>query len=138
MSTVEDVVPLEPAAPPQPAGSWLIGPLADSIALISATLTLFVLSGITPLTPVPALATALNVLHGLLHGGAVPAATSAMLLQAAIVVLLLIGNVALLHDDNGRSNSRVRIAGLPGREDPVADFDLGSLDRGGILERLSG
>lgn len=93
MSTVDDVVPFEPAAAPEPAGSWLAGPLADSIALVSAALTLIVLSGITPIEPVPALAATLNVLRALVHGGGVPAVPSAALIQATIVVLLLAGNV---------------------------------------------
>ena len=76
-----------------PVGSRLIGPVADSIALFSAALTLLVLSGITPIAPVPALATALALLQAVAHGTAVPAATPAGLIQTAIVVLLLVGNV---------------------------------------------
>jgi two-component system nitrogen regulation sensor histidine kinase NtrY len=94
MSTVDDVVPLEPAATaPEPAGSWLAGPFADSIALISAALTLIVLAGITPIEPVPALAATLSALRALVHGGSVPAVPPTALIQAAIVVLLLAGNV---------------------------------------------
>ncbi len=94
MSTVDDVVPLEPAATAAaPASSWLAGPLADSIALISAALTLVVLSGITPIQPVPALGAALSVLRALIHGGSAGPVPTTALIQAAIVVLLLAGNI---------------------------------------------
>jgi two-component system, NtrC family, nitrogen regulation sensor histidine kinase NtrY len=95
MSTVEQVAPLESAAAaPGSLASRRIGPVADIIALSAAALTLIVLSGITPIAPVPALATALNLLHRLIYGSAAAAATPAALLQAAIVVLLLFGNIA--------------------------------------------
>ncbi len=94
MTTVEQVAPLEPAATaPVPVGSRLIGPVADGIALLSAALTLLVLSGITPIAPVPALATALAALQSFSHGTAAAAATPTELIQAAIVVLLLVVNV---------------------------------------------
>jgi two-component system, NtrC family, nitrogen regulation sensor histidine kinase NtrY len=93
MSTVEQVAPLEPAAAPVLAAPRLIGPIADSIALFSTALTLVVLSGITPIEPVHALATALDLLHSLIHGSAAQAATPTSLIQAGIVVLLLIGNL---------------------------------------------
>jgi len=92
MTTVD--APLEPAATaPVPAGSRLIGPAADTIALFSAALTLLVLSGVTPLAPVPALATALAVLHSLVSGTAAATAPPTALIQAAIVVSLLVVNV---------------------------------------------
>jgi two-component system nitrogen regulation sensor histidine kinase NtrY len=95
MTTVDQVAPLEPAATARaPAGSRLIGPFADSIALFSATLTLLVLSGITPIAPVPGLATALGALQSLIYGTAAPAATPTEVVQAAIMVLLLVVNVA--------------------------------------------
>jgi two-component system nitrogen regulation sensor histidine kinase NtrY len=97
MTTVDQVAPgpIEPTAAtaPMPVSSRLIGPVADRIALLSAALTLVVLSGITPIAPVPALAAALSVLQSLIHGTAAPAATSAELIQGAIVVLLLVANV---------------------------------------------
>ena len=107
MTTVDQVAPLAPAAAapmpvtpldpatttPMPVASRLIGPIADSIALVSAALTLLVLSGITPIEPVHALAIALDLLRSLIHGGAAPAATATSLIQVGIVVLLLIGNL---------------------------------------------
>jgi two-component system, NtrC family, nitrogen regulation sensor histidine kinase NtrY len=94
MSTVEQVTPLDPVTTaPEPLASRLLGPIADSIALLSAALTLLVLSGITPIAPVNALATALNWLHSLIYGGADAAVTRTTALQATIVVLLLIGNI---------------------------------------------
>jgi two-component system, NtrC family, nitrogen regulation sensor histidine kinase NtrY len=95
MSTVEQAAPHElAAAAPVSAAARLIGPIADSIALLSAALTLLVLSGITPIEPIPALATALDLLRALLHGSAAVAATPTSLLQAGIIILLLAGNLA--------------------------------------------
>src|SRR6185437_7816386 len=93
MTTVDQVAPLEPVPAPMPVGSRLIGPVADGMALFSAALTLLVLSGITPIAPVPALATGLALLQAVTHGTAVPAATPAGLIQTAIVVLLLVVNL---------------------------------------------
>jgi two-component system, NtrC family, nitrogen regulation sensor histidine kinase NtrY len=96
MTTLDQVAPapIEPAAAtPTPVASRLIGPLADSIALFLTVLTLLVLSGITPIAPVNGLATALDLLHALIHGRADVATTPTALIQAAIVVLLLVGNV---------------------------------------------
>jgi two-component system, NtrC family, nitrogen regulation sensor histidine kinase NtrY len=94
MSTAEQLAPLEPVATaPAPLGSRLIGPIADSMALFSAALTLLVLSGITPIEPIHALATALNLLNALIHGSPAATATPTALIQAAIVVLLLVGNI---------------------------------------------
>lgn len=94
MSTAEQLAPLEPVATATaPLGSPLTGPIADGMALVSAALTLLVLSGITPIEPVHALATALNFLNALIHGNVAPAVTAAELIQAAIVALLLIGNI---------------------------------------------
>ena len=94
MSTAEQLAPLEPVATaPAPLGSRLTGPIADSMALLSAALTLLVLSGITPIEPVHALATALSLLNALIHGSPAAAATPTALIQAAIVVLLLVGNI---------------------------------------------
>jgi two-component system nitrogen regulation sensor histidine kinase NtrY len=94
MSTVEQVAPHEPAAAtPMPASPGLIGPIADSIALFLTALTLLVLSGITPIAPVSGLATALDLLHGLIHDGTDVTVTSAAAIQAALVVLLLVGNI---------------------------------------------
>ncbi len=94
MSTVEQVVPQEPAdSTPMPVASRLIGAIADSAALLSTVLTLLVLSGITPIAPVHALATAVDVFQSLIPGGAVPTATPTALIQAAILVLLLVGNI---------------------------------------------
>jgi len=94
MTTVDQVAPIEPAAAaPLPASSRLAGSVADSIALFSAALTLVVLSGITPIAPVHALATALAPLQSLIYGTAVATATPTELIQAAIMVLLLVGNL---------------------------------------------
>ena len=94
MSTAEQLAPLEPVATASaPLGSRLIGPIADSMALFSAALTLLVLSGITPIEPIHALATALSLLNALIYGSPAAAATATALIQAAIVVLLLVGNI---------------------------------------------
>src|SRR3984885_8828098 len=53
MTTVEQVAPLDPAAAaPVPFASRLIGAFAVGIALLSATATFLVLSGLTPIAPV--------------------------------------------------------------------------------------
>src|SRR6478672_2413246 len=66
MTTVDQVAPLEPAVAAQPAGapfdptaagampvaSRLIGAIAIGVALLSATATFLVLSGLTPIAPV--------------------------------------------------------------------------------------
>ena len=66
MTTVDQVAPLDPAAAaavpavpldpavaaPMPVASRLIGALAVGIALLSATATFLVLSGLTPIAPV--------------------------------------------------------------------------------------
>src|SRR5271154_3300325 len=60
MATVDQVVPVDPvaaapldiAATPLPFGSRLIGALAVAVALLSATATFRVLSGLTPIAPV--------------------------------------------------------------------------------------
>ena len=91
MTTVEQVAPIDTAAAattPMPAASRL-----DSIALISTTATLLVLSGLTPVAPVQALATAYDLVLSLLGSGASPALTAAMLAQVIVVVLLLVANV---------------------------------------------
>src|SRR6516225_8773486 len=94
MATVEQVAPHDTAASAlMPASSRLIGPITDSIALFLAALSLLVLSGITPIAPINALATAIDVLHAMAHGGGVPDVPSTLLIQAAIVALLLIGNI---------------------------------------------
>ncbi len=51
MTTVDQVAPLDPAAP-MPVASRLIGAGAVGIALLSATATFLVLSGMTPIAPV--------------------------------------------------------------------------------------
>ena len=94
MTTVEQVAPIEPAAAaPLSAGPRVIGSATDSIALFSAVLTLLVLSGITPIAPVAALATGFAALQSLIHGTAAAAATPIEVIQAAIMILLLTGNV---------------------------------------------
>jgi two-component system, NtrC family, nitrogen regulation sensor histidine kinase NtrY len=93
MSTVEQVAPYDPAASaPTPASARLIGPITDSIALFLAALTLLVLSGVTPIAPVKALATAIDLLNWLIYGGASVAVTSATAISVA-VALLLVGNI---------------------------------------------
>jgi two-component system nitrogen regulation sensor histidine kinase NtrY len=53
MTTVDQVAPLDPAAAaPTPVASRLIGAIAVGIALLSATATFLVLSGMTPISPV--------------------------------------------------------------------------------------
>ena len=53
MTTVDQVAPLDPAAAaPTPVASRLIGAIAVGIALLSATATFLVLSGLTPISPV--------------------------------------------------------------------------------------
>jgi two-component system, NtrC family, nitrogen regulation sensor histidine kinase NtrY len=53
MTTVDQVAPLDPAAAaPMPLASRLIGAVAVGIALLSATATFLVLSGLTPISPV--------------------------------------------------------------------------------------
>jgi two-component system nitrogen regulation sensor histidine kinase NtrY len=93
MTTVDQVAPLEPVAAAAPFAPRFMGPIADSIALFSTALTLLVLSGITPIAPVQALATGLDQLHAFIHGLTAPIATPTALIQAAIVVLLLVGNI---------------------------------------------
>jgi len=67
MATVDEVAALDPAGgAPVPASSRLIGPITDSIALLLTALTLFVLSGITPIAPVKALATAIELVPALI------------------------------------------------------------------------
>jgi two-component system, NtrC family, nitrogen regulation sensor histidine kinase NtrY len=118
MTTVEQVAPIEQAATaPVPVGWRLIGPVADTIALFSAALTLLALSGITPIAPVPALATALAVLQSLIHGTVASAATPTALIQAAIVVLLLVGNVV--------TDALLLLAPMPMSSRPVGAIALG-------------
>src|SRR5277367_5038496 len=53
MTTVDQVAPMDPAAAaPMPMASRLIGAVAVGIALLSATATFLVLSGLTPIAPV--------------------------------------------------------------------------------------
>src|ERR1700691_4961892 len=53
MTTVDQVAPLDAAAnAPVPVASRLIGAIAVGIALLSATATFLVLSGLTPISPV--------------------------------------------------------------------------------------
>ncbi|HEX8809228.1 MAG TPA: HAMP domain-containing protein, partial [Xanthobacteraceae bacterium] len=93
MSTVEQVAPYDPAASaPTPASARLIGPITDSIALFLAALTLLVLSGVTPIAPVKALATAIDLLNWLIYGGASVAVTPATAISVALA-LLLVGNI---------------------------------------------
>jgi two-component system nitrogen regulation sensor histidine kinase NtrY len=70
MTTVEQVAPIDPAAAaPMPVASRLIGAIAVGIALLSATATFLVLSGLTPIAPVHEVVVKLllgNVATGLL------------------------------------------------------------------------
>jgi two-component system, NtrC family, nitrogen regulation sensor histidine kinase NtrY len=70
MTTVDQVAPLDPAAAaPMPVASRLIGAIAVGIALLSATATFLVLSGLTPIAPVHEVVVKLlegNALTGLL------------------------------------------------------------------------
>ena len=53
MTTADQVAPLDPAAAaPMPVASRLFGAIAVGIALLSATATFLVLSGLTPIAPV--------------------------------------------------------------------------------------
>lgn len=83
------VASLDPAViPPMPASSR-----PDILALFSAVLTLVVLVGITPIAPVDALGTALHWVRSLAPGAVANAATPAAAIEAAIMILLLIGNI---------------------------------------------
>ena len=107
MTSVDQVAPLTraPAAPvpvasldpagagPVSAATRPVGPIADIVALFSALLTLLVLTGLTPIAPVDALGTALHWVRSLSPGEAATAATPAAAIQAAIMVLLLVGNI---------------------------------------------
>src|SRR3974390_3027561 len=70
MTTAEQVAPLEPVATaPVPLASRLLGAFAVGIALLSATATFLVLSGLTPIAPVHEVGVKLlagNALTGLL------------------------------------------------------------------------
>src|SRR6202166_2745930 len=70
MTTVEQVAPLDQAAAaPVPVASRLIGAAAVGIALLSATATFLVLSGLTPIAPVHEVVVKLllgNLITGLL------------------------------------------------------------------------
>src|SRR5271157_6417820 len=71
MTTVEQVAPIDPAAAAAPMRrvSRLVGALAVGIALLSATATFLVLSGLTPIAPVHEVVVKLllgNALTGLL------------------------------------------------------------------------
>ena len=94
MTSADQVAPLDPAAAaPMPVASRLPGPIEDRVALLLTALTLLLLSGVTPVAPISALATALDWLHALVGGGAAAAVKPTVAIQAAIVVSLLVANV---------------------------------------------
>jgi two-component system nitrogen regulation sensor histidine kinase NtrY len=71
MTTVEQVVPVDPAATaaPMPVASRLIGAIAVGVALFSATVTFLVLAGMTPIDPVQSVVVtllAVNAVTGVL------------------------------------------------------------------------
>jgi len=102
MTTVDQVAPLEPAAAsPMPVASRLIGAIVVGIALLSATATFLVLSGLTPIAPVH------DVVVGLLLGNA----------ATGLLLLAIIGRevwVVVQARRRGRAGSRlhVQIVGL--------------------------
>ncbi len=108
MTTVEQVAPLEPMAPiepaavtPMPMASRLIGAFAVGIALLSATATFLVLAGLTPIVPVH------QVVVDLLLGNAV----------TGLLLLAIIGRevwAVVRERRRGRAGSRlhVQIVGL--------------------------
>src|SRR5277367_3412594 len=97
MTTVEQVAPIDPAAAaPMPMASRLIGAVAVGIALLSATATFLVLSGLTPIAPVH------EVVKQLLLGNAV----------TGILLLAIIGRevwVVIQARRRGRAGSRLHI-----------------------------
>jgi two-component system nitrogen regulation sensor histidine kinase NtrY len=97
MSTVEQVAPLDQAvAAPVPVASRLIGAAAVGIALLSATATFLVLSGLTPIAPVH------EVVVKLLLGNAV----------TGLLLLSIIGRevfVVIQARRRGRAGSRLHI-----------------------------
>ena len=102
MTTVDQVVPIEPAAAaPMPVASRLIGAIAVGIALLSATATFLVMAGLTPIAPVN------SVVRELLLGN----------LVTGLLLLVIIGRevwVAVQARRRGRAGSRlhVQIVGL--------------------------
>jgi two-component system nitrogen regulation sensor histidine kinase NtrY len=102
MTTVDQVAPLDPvAATPVPVASRLIGAIAVGVALLSATATFLVLSGLTPIAPVH------EVVVKLLLGNAV----------TGFLLLAIIGRevwVVVQARRRGRAGSRlhVQIVGL--------------------------
>ncbi len=102
MTTVDQVVPIEPAAAaPMPVASRLIGAIAVGIALLSATATFLVMAGLTPIAPVD------SVVRELLLGN----------LITGLLLLVIIGRevwVAVQARRRGRAGSRlhVQIVGL--------------------------
>ena len=102
MTTVDQVVPIEPAAAaPMPVASRLIGAIAVGIALLSATATFLVMAGLTPIAPVD------SVVRELLLGN----------LVTGLLLLVIIGRevwVAVQARRRGRAGSRlhVQIVGL--------------------------
>jgi two-component system, NtrC family, nitrogen regulation sensor histidine kinase NtrY len=102
MTTVDQVAPLDPAAAaPVPVASRLIGASAVGLALLSATATFLVLSGLTPIAPVH------EVVVKLLLGNAV----------TGLLLLAIIGRevwVVVQARRRGRAGSRlhVQIVGL--------------------------
>jgi two-component system, NtrC family, nitrogen regulation sensor histidine kinase NtrY len=107
MTTVDQVAPIEAApiepaaAAPMPVASRLIGALAVGIALLSATATFLVLSGLTPIAPVH------EVVVKLLAGNAL----------TGLLLLAIIGRevwVVVQSRRRGRAGSRlhVQIVGL--------------------------
>jgi two-component system, NtrC family, nitrogen regulation sensor histidine kinase NtrY len=97
MTTVEQVAPLDPAAAaPVPFASRLIGAAAVGTALLSATATFLVLSGLTPIAPVH------EVVVKLLLGNAV----------TGLLLLGIIGRevfVVIQARRRGRAGSRLHI-----------------------------
>ena len=97
MSTVEQVAPLEQVTTaPVPLASRLVGAFAVGIALLSATATFLVLSGLTPIAPVH------EVVVKLLLGNAV----------TGLLLLAIIGRevwVVIQARRRGRAGSRLHI-----------------------------
>src|ERR1700677_3105779 len=97
MTTVDQVAPLDSAATaPVPVASRLIGAIAVGVALLSATATFLVLSGLTPIAPVH------EVVVKLLLGNAV----------TGLLLLAIIGRevwVVVQARRRGRAGSRLHV-----------------------------
>src|SRR5579884_2913724 len=103
MTTVEQVVPIDPTsaaaaapAPPMPPASRLVGAVAVGMALLSATATFLVMAGLTPIEPVD------SVVKELLLGNAI----------TDLLLVAIIGRevwIAVQARRRGRAGSRLHV-----------------------------